>query len=156
MHGPVGNFLHRCRLPFLRTRSFVRSCQAVGRQCELWWRHILILSTLAVAGNVKLQLRAPFRSEYVKPSAKLEALIIPLRPISSKLAPLEGPRDQLPRSHTPHGLTLTYKLKLEEAGKITPRLPMLNGYAPISVSIPPFASVIQTTGVRVYVVVVSP
>jgi len=80
------------------------------------------------SGNVKVQLRAPFRSEYVKPSAKLEALIIPLRPISSKLAPLEGPRDQLPRGHTPHGLTLTYKLKLEEAGKIIPRLPMLNGY----------------------------
>lgn len=100
---------------------------------------MLILRTLAVAGNVKVQLRAPFRSEYVKPSAKLEALIIPLRPISSKLAPLEGPRDQLPRGHTPHGLTLTYKLKLEEAGKIIPRLPMLNGYAPTSEPPPSFA-----------------
>ena len=76
-----------------------------------------------------MQLRAPFRPERLQPSAKLEALLIPLRPASAEVAPLEGPRDQLPRGRTPHGLTLTYNLKLEEGGKITPRLPMLNGCA---------------------------
>ncbi len=77
-----------------------------------------------------MQLRAPFRPERLQPSAKLEALLVPLRPASAEVAPLEGARDQLPRGRTPHGLTLTYTLKLEEGGKITPRLPMLNGCAP--------------------------
>ncbi len=78
---------------------------------------------------MKLQLRAPIRPEKLAPQAKLESLLIPLRPVSSELAPLEGPRDALPRGRTPHGLTLTYKLSLIEGGKITPRLPMMNGCA---------------------------
>lgn len=41
------------------------------------------------AGNVKLMLRAPVRPEKLAPSAKLEALLIPLRPSSAELAPLE-------------------------------------------------------------------
>lgn len=40
---------------------------------------------------------------------------------------LQGARDALPRGRTPHALTLTYKLSLVEGGKITPRLPMMNG-----------------------------
>ena len=136
------------------------------------------------------------RPEKLKPSAKLEALLIPLRPVSAELAPLQvsfmcmpacqeqgglsslssgeikkpkcsqsarhsspvqrsmtdlgsvdsrmcslqpaddtsewfavqGARDALPRGRTPHALTLTYKLSLVEGGKITPRLPMMNGW----------------------------
>lgn len=41
------------------------------------------------AGNVQLQLRAAVRPEKVSPSAKLEALLIPLRPTSAELAPLQ-------------------------------------------------------------------
>jgi hypothetical protein len=41
------------------------------------------------AGNVQLQLRAAVRPEKLKPSAKLEALLIPLRPMSAELAPLQ-------------------------------------------------------------------
>lgn len=40
---------------------------------------------------------------------------------------VQGPRDALPRGRTPHALMLTYKLSLQEGGKITPRLPMMNG-----------------------------
>lgn len=76
---------------------------------------------------MKLQLQAPLRAERLQPTAKLEALLIPLRPVSATVAPLQGARDAMPRGRTPHGLVLTYKLKLEEHGKITPRLPMLNG-----------------------------
>lgn len=42
---------------------------------------------------------------------------------------LQGTRDALPRGRTPHALTLTYKLNLQEGGKIIPRLPMMNGCA---------------------------
>jgi Tripeptidyl peptidase II len=44
---------------------------------------------------------------------------------------LQGARDALPRGRTPHALTLTYKLSLVEGGKITPRLPMMNGWGTI-------------------------
>eukprot|EP00887_Chlorella_sp_A99_P002396 scaffold10.g2396.t1 len=78
------------------------------------------------AGSAKLVARAPLRRERVKPSAKLDVLCIPLRPTASELAPLPGPRDALPGGRTPHRLVLTYSLKLEEAGKVTPRLQQLN------------------------------
>jgi hypothetical protein len=46
---------------------------------------------------------------------------------------LQGARDALPRGRTPHALTLTYKLSLIEGGKITPRLPMMNGWEATSI-----------------------
>ena len=46
---------------------------------------------------------------------------------------LQGARDALPRGRTPHALTLTYKLSLVEDGKITPRLPMMNGWEAFSI-----------------------
>lgn len=44
----------------------------------------------------------------------------------SSLVPLNSLRDTLPDSRVIHKLTLTYKLKLQEGGKITPRIPMFN------------------------------
>jgi hypothetical protein len=41
------------------------------------------------AGNAQLQVRAAVRPEKLRPSAKLEALLIPLRPVSAELAPLQ-------------------------------------------------------------------
>ena len=49
----------------------------------------LICSALCAAGNAQLQLRAGVRPEKLKPGAKLEALLIPLRPVSAELAPLQ-------------------------------------------------------------------
>jgi hypothetical protein len=46
---------------------------------------------------------------------------------------VQGARDALPRGRTPHALTLTYKLSLVEGGKITPRLPMMNGWEAFSI-----------------------
>ena len=44
---------------------------------------------LPPAGNAQLQLRAAVRPEQLKLGAKLEALLIPLRPVSAELAPLQ-------------------------------------------------------------------
>lgn len=52
-----------------------------------------------------------------------------LRPASAALAPLSAERDALPDGRLVHGLTLTYKLDVKEAGKHTMRLPLLNGCA---------------------------
>ena len=40
------------------------------------------------AGNAKLQVRAPFRMERVHPTAKLDAVHIPLRPTEAALQPM--------------------------------------------------------------------
>ncbi len=61
---------------------------------------------------------------------KLDTLRIPLRPTDAELAPLPFPRDTLPEGRVTHRLILTYKLSMAEAGKVTPTLPMLNGWAP--------------------------
>ena len=59
---------------------------------------------------------------------KLDTLRIPLRPTEAELAPLPFPRDTLPEGRVTHRLILTYKLTMTEAGKVTPTLPMLNGW----------------------------
>jgi tripeptidyl-peptidase-2 len=73
--------------------------------------------------------RSAFRSEKLAPSAKLSTVRIPLRPTEALLAPL-GARDVLPNGRAIHSLILTYKFKVEEAGKHTITLPLLNRCAP--------------------------
>ncbi|PRW39066.1 Tripeptidyl-peptidase 2 isoform A [Chlorella sorokiniana] len=80
------------------------------------------------AGPAKVYALASLRREKVKPQAKLDVLRIPLRPAEAELAPLLGARDTLPEGRVTHRLLLTYKLKLEEGGKVTPTLPALNRY----------------------------
>ena len=77
--------------------------------------------------DMTLACRAPFSTEKLQMSAQLTKVRIPLRPSSSTLLPLSGDRDRLPTGKAVHGLTLTYKLSVAEAGKHTPTLPTLNG-----------------------------
>jgi tripeptidyl-peptidase II len=80
-------------------------------------------------GTVKVIARAPLLREKIKPSAKLDTVRIPLRPTDAGvLAPLRAPRDVLPGGRTIHSLLLSYKLSLQEGGKVTPRVPLLNRY----------------------------
>ncbi len=72
--------------------------------------------------------RAPFRTEKVNPSAKLNTFQIPLKPVESQMQPLDAARDQLPQGRTIHALLLTYKLSLEAEGKHRVTVPMLNRY----------------------------
>jgi tripeptidyl-peptidase-2 len=81
------------------------------------------------AGALKVFARAPLGAERAKPTAKLDALRIPLRPAAgAEPAPLSGTRDALPGARTPHRLVLEYKLKLEEGGKVRPLFPLTQGY----------------------------
>ncbi|GAB4814120.1 hypothetical protein N2152v2_001166 [Parachlorella kessleri] len=86
------------------------------------------LSLDGAGGSLKVYARATLRREKIKPQVKLDTLRIPLRPTDAELAPLPFPRDTLPQGRVTHRLILTYKLSMAEAGKVTPTLPMLNGY----------------------------
>lgn len=79
-------------------------------------------------GPLKVYARAPLRREKIKPTAKLDAVRIPLRPTDAELSPLSAPRDVLPGGRTIHRLVLTYKFSLTEGGKVTPRVPLLNKF----------------------------
>ncbi len=88
--------------------------------------------TTAQATETKVNLgicgRAPFRTEKINPSAKLNTFQIPLKPVESQMQPLDAARDQLPQGRTIHALLLTYKLSLEAEGKHRVTVPMLNRY----------------------------
>ena len=64
------------------------------------------------------------------PVAKLDRLLISVRPSETRLSPLSWARDSLPEGRTAHALVLTYKFSLAEDGKVTPSLPMLNRCTP--------------------------
>ena len=112
----------------LRPLSPHRSLGGAELECEIAF-HGIEARPLAIdgaGGAAKLLARAPLRREKVKPSAKLEFVRIPLRPTEAELAPLGGPRDELPGGRAIHRLILTYKLSLAEGGKVRPTLPSLN------------------------------
>ena len=83
--------------------------------------------TMLSAGHV---CRAPLRSVTVQPQAKLSVVHMPLRPTEARMSSHPGARDRLTTDRVPLTLHLTYKLTLAEAGKVTPRLPLLNKCAP--------------------------
>ena len=62
----------------------------------------------------------------VQPQAKLSVVQTPLRPSEARLGSHPGARDRLTTDKVPLTLHLTYKFTLAEAGKVTPRLPLLN------------------------------
>eukprot|EP00210_Caulerpa_lentillifera_P001608 g1546.t1 len=77
-------------------------------------------------GHKRVQVYAPLRREKINPSINLESVLLPLAPTESSITPFTFKRDVLPDSRVIHKLQLTYKLKLIEGGKITPRLHMFN------------------------------
>eukprot|EP00250_Pteridium_aquilinum_P012313 c20649_g1_i1 orf=679-4899(-) len=64
--------------------------------------------------------------ENLSPTATLNTIRSPYRPVESKLQALPDDRDRLPNGRQILSLILTYKFNLAEACKITPRLPVLN------------------------------
>ncbi|WPT13225.1 Tripeptidyl-peptidase 2 [Picochlorum sp. SENEW3] len=77
---------------------------------------------------LKAVIHAPFRSEPIKPSCKLDALSLFLRPSKADMKALPGPRNALPGNRTVHELVLSYDVTLAEGGKITPKIPAINNY----------------------------
>eukprot|EP00854_Cymbomonas_tetramitiformis_P007018 gene7018-8369_t len=81
---------------------------------------------LAPGGPAQVEVHAGLRRESLRPKASLTAVRRMLRPASSSMDALAGPRDHLPDERVLHQLTLTYTLAAPvEAGKYTPDLPGL-------------------------------
>eukprot|EP00889_Picochlorum_renovo_P000899 jgi/Picre1/27929/NNA_000891.t1 len=64
----------------------------------------------------------------IKPSCKLDALSLFLRPSKADMKALPDPRNALPGNRTVHELVLSYDMTLAEGGKITPKIPAINNY----------------------------
>eukprot|EP00899_Mesostigma_viride_P019360 jgi/Mesvir1/27425/Mv25036-RA.1 len=81
----------------------------------------------AAPGITRVDVRSAFHPETLSPQASLTSVCSYLRPEDSKLEPLSAERDMLPDGRQIHSLTLSYKMSLAEGGKVTVRVPLLNG-----------------------------
>lgn len=75
---------------------------------------------------VRIDAEALLSTEKLAPSAKLNKIRTPYRPVDAKLTTLSTERDKLPSGKQMLALTLTYKLKLEDGYEIKPHIPLLN------------------------------
>lgn len=75
---------------------------------------------------VRIDAQALLSSETLVPSAILNKIRVPYRPIDAKLHALPTDRDKLPSGKQILALTLIYKFKLEDGAKIKPQIPLLN------------------------------
>ncbi|XP_076907869.1 tripeptidyl-peptidase 2-like [Bidens hawaiensis] len=75
---------------------------------------------------VRVEAQALLSSEKLAPTAKLNKIRVPYRPVDSKLSALSADRDKLPSGKQILALTLTYKFKLEDAAEVKPQIPLLN------------------------------
>ncbi len=73
-----------------------------------------------------VRVETPLRKERVGPSGSLNVLRRPLRPTEHVLRPLDGTRDLLPEERQVYELILTYPFTMEKAGRVTPRVALLN------------------------------
>ncbi|CAG9460207.1 unnamed protein product [Pedinophyceae sp. YPF-701] len=107
---------------------------ALGRsklRCSVDFHAITCPPQVHIDGAVGVRpvdLWAPLRPEAVSPDAKLATVRIPVTPHASRIVPSPDARDELPEGRTIHLMQLDYKLKLTEAGKVTPRIPMINAH----------------------------
>ncbi|KAG0562456.1 hypothetical protein M758_9G144800 [Ceratodon purpureus] len=76
--------------------------------------------------TARVDVKAALGTETLVPSATLNKVRIPYRPVEAKLAPLSATRDKLTDGRQINALTLTYKFSITEGGNVTPRLPILN------------------------------
>lgn len=118
----------------LTVAQFWNSLNASSATLEVSFHGITIPSHISLdgaVGGVKIIARAPLRREKLKPVVKLDTLRVPLRPMSTELAPMNGDphRDVLPRLRTIYKLVLEYTLSVTESGgKWSFKLPALNRY----------------------------
>ena len=72
--------------------------------------------------RARLQLDAPLRRTTLAVKAELKNLVLTLRPTAAALQTQDRRGDTLPGGRVMHRLLLTYALKLQEGGSVTPRL----------------------------------
>ncbi|KAF3432977.1 hypothetical protein FNV43_RR24079 [Rhamnella rubrinervis] len=75
---------------------------------------------------IKIDAEALLASERLAPSAILNKVRVPYRPVEAKLCTLAGSRDKLPSGKQILALILTYKFKLEDGAEVKPYIPLLN------------------------------
>ncbi|KAL2550422.1 Tripeptidyl-peptidase 2 [Forsythia ovata] len=75
---------------------------------------------------VRVDAEALLSVEKLGPTAVLNKVRVPYRPIDAKLSTLAAERDKLPSGKQTLALILTYKFKLEDAAEIKPQIPLLN------------------------------
>ncbi|KAL8138735.1 hypothetical protein V2J09_004736 [Rumex salicifolius] len=75
---------------------------------------------------VRIEAWSLLSSEKLIPSATLQKVRVPYRPVESKFRTLTSCRDCLPSGKQTLALTLSYKFKLEEGAEIKPQIPLLN------------------------------
>lgn len=75
---------------------------------------------------VRIDAEALLSTEKLVPSAVLNKIRVPYRPIDCKLHALSADRDKLPSGKQILALTLTYKFKLEDDAELKPQIPLLN------------------------------
>ena len=76
--------------------------------------------------TTRMYVAAPVGRERIGPKGSLETLRQMLRPAKADLRPLGGQRDLLPEGRQIHELVLTYDFKLEEEGKVTPHVALMD------------------------------
>ncbi|GJY09672.1 tripeptidyl-peptidase 2 isoform X2 [Tanacetum coccineum] len=74
----------------------------------------------------RIEAQALLSSEKLAPTAKLNKIRVPYRPIDAKMSALSADRDKLPSGKQILALTLTYKFKLEDGAEVKPQIPLLN------------------------------
>ncbi|KAH9603507.1 hypothetical protein KSS87_010023 [Heliosperma pusillum] len=75
---------------------------------------------------VRIDVGSLLSSENLVPSASLNKVRIPFRPVESQLSTLPTNRDRLPSGKQILAMTLTYKFKLEDGAEVRPFIPLLN------------------------------
>ncbi|KAB2016864.1 hypothetical protein ES319_D08G122200v1 [Gossypium barbadense] len=75
---------------------------------------------------IRIEAEALLALEKLAPTAVLNKIRVPYRPIEAKLCTLPSNRDKLPSGKQILALTLTYKFKLEDGAEVKPHIPLLN------------------------------
>ncbi|XVE58530.1 hypothetical protein DITRI_Ditri04bG0176600 [Diplodiscus trichospermus] len=75
---------------------------------------------------IRIEAEALLASEKLAPTAVLNKIRVPYRPIEAKLCTLPTYRDKLPSGKQILALTLTYNVKLEDGAEVKPYIPLLN------------------------------
>ncbi|KAF1321539.1 Tripeptidyl-peptidase 2, partial [Globisporangium splendens] len=83
-----------------------------------------------VSGGVeshKVLLSSTVEKETIAPSVSFTKWTQRIRPKTAEITPLSSDRDQFPDKRQVYQLVLTYPFTAKDAGKVVPRLPLLNG-----------------------------
>ncbi|GAB9472418.1 Tripeptidyl-peptidase 2 [Globisporangium polare] len=75
----------------------------------------------------KVLLSSTVEKETIAPSVSFSKWTQRIRPKTAEISPLSSSRDQFPDKRQVYQLVLTYPFTTKEAGKVIPRLPLLNG-----------------------------